>query len=205
MYFWGEMAKKKPYNFEDATETLTDRQMLFCMEYINCRFNGTEAAKKAGYSENTANEQAARLLANVSIQKFIQELKNDLGKRVGITAEMIAVEMGKVAFSNIGNMMTVDGGIKQIAVMDEKDSAVISSLEVFEEKARDTGDVIGFTKKLKLYDKLKALSDLNVMLGYNKPMKVAGTDKNGDDVEPKQELGPAGVALVLEELRKRGT
>lgn len=165
------MAKNNPYNFEDITESLTDRQMFFCMEYINCRFNGSEAAKKAGYSENCAKETASYLLTNPNVQKFIQELKNDLGKRVGITAEMIAKEMGKVAFSNIGNMMTVDGGVKQIAMMDEKDSAVISSLEVFEEKARDTGEVLGYTKKLKMYDKLKALSDLNVMLGYNKATK----------------------------------
>ena len=33
--------------------------------------NGTEAAIKAGYSKNTANEQAARLLAKVSIKEAI--------------------------------------------------------------------------------------------------------------------------------------
>jgi phage terminase small subunit len=35
--------------------------------------NGKQAATRAGYSPKTANEQAARLLAKVSIQGAIQE------------------------------------------------------------------------------------------------------------------------------------
>lgn len=48
------------------------RQKKFCDEYlIDC--NATQAAIRAGYSPKTANEQAARLLVNVSIKSYIDE------------------------------------------------------------------------------------------------------------------------------------
>ncbi len=48
------------------------KQKRFCDEYlVDC--NATQAAIRAGYSARTANEQAARLLANVSIKAYIDE------------------------------------------------------------------------------------------------------------------------------------
>lgn len=51
---------------------MNNRQLVFVEEYLSC-WNGTEAARRAGYSVRTANEQAARLLANVSVQKAIAD------------------------------------------------------------------------------------------------------------------------------------
>ena len=56
---------------------MTKRQEMFCQEYV-ISGNGTQAAIKAGYSENTANEQAARLLAKVSIQDKIRALSEEI-------------------------------------------------------------------------------------------------------------------------------
>ena len=48
------------------------KQKRFCDEYlVDC--NATQPAIRAGYSARTANEQAARLLANVSIKAYIDE------------------------------------------------------------------------------------------------------------------------------------
>lgn len=52
---------------------LTDKQGLFCKEYIiDC--NATQAAIRAGYSRKTAGASAARLLANVKVSARIAEL-----------------------------------------------------------------------------------------------------------------------------------
>ena len=51
---------------------LTPKQLRFCIEYLK-DFNGTQAAIRSGYSKKTANQQAARLLANVNIQNQIKE------------------------------------------------------------------------------------------------------------------------------------
>ena len=56
---------------------MTHRQELFCLEYASSG-NGTQSAIKAGYSEKTANEQAVRLLANISVQKRLQELTEQM-------------------------------------------------------------------------------------------------------------------------------
>ena len=60
---------------------LNDKQKQFCEEYI-IDLNGTQAAIRAGYSKKTANEQAAQLLAKLSIQEYICELKNKRSERV---------------------------------------------------------------------------------------------------------------------------
>ena len=54
-------------------DDLTPKQQAFSREYL-VDFNATQAAIRAGYSEKTANEQAARLLVNVSVQAEIQKL-----------------------------------------------------------------------------------------------------------------------------------
>lgn len=51
---------------------LTPKQERFVAEYL-VDLNATQAAIRAGYSAKTANEQGARLLANVSIASAIAE------------------------------------------------------------------------------------------------------------------------------------
>lgn len=60
---------------------LNEKQKQFCEEYI-IDLNGTQAAIRAGYSKKTANEQAAQLLAKLSIQEYIQNIKNKRSERV---------------------------------------------------------------------------------------------------------------------------
>ena len=60
---------------------LNEKQKQFCEEYI-IDLNGTQAAIRAGYSKKTANEQAAQLLAKLSIKEYIQKIKNKRSERV---------------------------------------------------------------------------------------------------------------------------
>jgi len=74
---------------------LTDQQELFCKEYI-IDLNATQAAKRAGYSEKTAQEQGSRLLSNVMVQERITELKSDREKRLQIDADWVLKQAVKV-------------------------------------------------------------------------------------------------------------
>jgi len=56
---------------------LTAKQKQFCIEYLK-DFNGTQAAIRAGYSKDTANEQSSRLLINVNVKKKIQKLADEI-------------------------------------------------------------------------------------------------------------------------------
>ena len=51
-------------------QELTPRQAAFVAEYM-VDLNGAAAAVRAGYSANSAKEQAARLLTNANVQAAI--------------------------------------------------------------------------------------------------------------------------------------
>ena len=67
---------------------LTDKQGAFVREYLvdHC---ATQAAIRAGYSSDTANEQGARLLANVSVRREIDRLIAERSERVQIDADAV--------------------------------------------------------------------------------------------------------------------
>lgn len=62
---------------EEAKANLNDKQIAFCENYV-ASLNATQAAIDAGYSEKTARQQGSRLLTNVYIKAFIDELMQEL-------------------------------------------------------------------------------------------------------------------------------
>lgn len=67
---------------------LTAKQQRFVDEYL-IDLNATQAAIRAGYSVKTANEQAARLLANVSVQETVQQRMADRQKRTEVDQDYV--------------------------------------------------------------------------------------------------------------------
>jgi phage terminase small subunit len=67
---------------------LNDLQENFCQEYLkDC--NATQAAIRAGYAPNAAQEQSSRLLSKAIVAQRIQELMDARAKRVEITADYV--------------------------------------------------------------------------------------------------------------------
>ena len=66
---------------------LTDRQERFAQAYIIHR-NATEAAKTAGYSLKSANNQGYRMLKNDQIQERIADLENELVTNIDVIEEI---------------------------------------------------------------------------------------------------------------------
>lgn len=56
---------------------MTAKQKRFCEEFVKTG-NATQSAINAGYSEKTANEQGARLLAKVSVKSYIRSLQDEI-------------------------------------------------------------------------------------------------------------------------------
>lgn len=67
---------------------LTPKQKRFASEYL-IDLNATQAAIRAGYSQKTANEQGARLLANASVQAAISEAMEKRERRTQITQDYV--------------------------------------------------------------------------------------------------------------------
>lgn len=79
---------------------LTPKQQAFADYYIECG-NATEAAKRAGYSENNVGENAAKTLKNPNVSAYIAERMDEQArKRVADANEVIefytAVMRGEV-------------------------------------------------------------------------------------------------------------
>lgn len=141
---------------------LTDKQEIFCREYLK-DMNATQAAIRAGYSAKTSNEASARMLANVSIQNFIQELKTKRADKLEITADRVLQELAKIGFSDIKEYLNSDYSLKPLSEIDVSKSGAIQSIQ----KDVTQGDTWSNTStKFKLHDKLSALEKIAKHIGF---------------------------------------
>lgn len=70
---------------------LTPKQEAFVREYL-IDLNGTQAAIRAGYSPKTANEQAAQLLAKLSISEAVRAAQAERAEKCEISALWVLQE-----------------------------------------------------------------------------------------------------------------
>lgn len=168
---------------------MTPKQEMFCKEYL-VDLNATQAAIRAGYSEKGAHVQGAQLLSNPKVAAKIQELMDARTKRTQITADSILEELNSLATLDMGKCYDASGTILPIHEMPEEVRKAISGIEVNELFDSAGGDkmVIGFTKKLKFWDKPKCLE----MLGRHKKLftdKVehSGTINIADEIRAARE------------------
>lgn len=75
---------------------LTPKQERFVDEYL-IDLNATAAAKRAGYSEKTANEIGTQNLVKLSIQEAIAERQKDRQERTEITQDWVVKNLKKIA------------------------------------------------------------------------------------------------------------
>ena len=126
---------------------------------------------------------ADRLKADEEVRRRESEvIVTEAVKTHGVTKERLIARLAQIALGDVTNIFTVDGGLKQISEWDEETAGMIAGLDSFDERARDTGEVLGTMRKVKLLSPLQAIEILNKMLGYNMPDKVAATDSAGKDV-----------------------
>ncbi len=83
------MAKKKPNNKKSNDKKLTEQQKRFVQELFKHNHNAKQAAIAAGYSEKTAEVQASRLLRNVKVLEYREELLKGLNKSTIATIEEV--------------------------------------------------------------------------------------------------------------------
>jgi phage terminase small subunit len=145
---------------------LTAKQERFCQEYV-VDSNATQAAIRVGFSKKTANVQAARLLTNVNIRNRIKELQQELQMKTSVTAERVINELAKIAFADARSFFDSNGNLIPIEQLDEGAAGALSSFEVSIEKSAIEEETFeqSSTKKIRLWDKVKALESLGKHLG----------------------------------------
>ena len=139
---------------------LTPKQRAFVAEYL-MDLNATQAAMRAGYSRKTANEQGARLLANVSVAAAVAEWQAERAKRTEISQDRVLEELSHIAFGDLRDaVIWGPGGVALLdsAQLTDEQAAAIS--EVGETVTKEGGSV-----RIKRHDKVKALELLMRHMG----------------------------------------
>ncbi len=167
---------------------LTDKQKRFVAEYL-VDLNATAAAIRAGYSKKTAEVIGYENLRKPQIEAAINQAIQEREKRTEITQDMVLRETAKLAFFDIRKMFGKNGKPLDISELDADTAAALVGLDV-QDIVDNDGDYVGFVKKYKMADKLKALELLGKHLGTWEPK----------DDGPKDEVEEDDLSRSLREL-----
>lgn len=162
---------------------LTPKQERFVKEYL-IDLNSTQAAIRAGYSAKSADKIGSQLLGKTRVAEAIEVEKEKRGERLDIKADRVLQEIARLAFSDLRKAIQPGGGLLDLDQLDDDTAAAVASVEVIEEKDRE-GNTIGFTKKLKLWDKPKAIDLACKHLGLTKE-KFELTGKDGGPIKTEE-------------------
>lgn len=158
---------------------LTPKQKRFVAEYL-LDLNATAAAIRAGYSKKTAEVIGYENLRKPQIEAAINQAIQEREKRTEITQDMVLRETAKLAFFDIRKMFGKDGKPLNISELDADTAAALVGLDV-QDIADNDGDYVGFVKKYKMADKLKALELLGKHLGTWEPKDDGPKDESEED------------------------
>lgn len=139
---------------------MTQKQKRFIEEYL-IDLNATQAAIRAGYSPDTAQQTGSENLSKPVIRAQIDRAMAERSKRTGVNAERVVQELAKIAFVNAAEVIDPKTAtVKEDAL--PEDTAAIQSVKV------KTFGEDGLEREIKMADKIKALELLGKHLGMFK-------------------------------------
>ncbi|WP_312740461.1 terminase small subunit [Cedecea neteri] len=133
---------------------LTDKQEMFCREYL-IDLNATQAAIRAGYSENTARKIGSENLTKPDIQDRIAELKSQRCELVGIDAAYVLKRLTEIDQMDVLDILMSTGELKPVKDWPKVWRTTLSGMDVMEMASE--GSTAAMLKKIKWPDKVKNL------------------------------------------------
>lgn len=155
----------------------TEKELRFIEEYL-VDLLPHRAAIAAGYRCTTKSAYVLgyRLLHRDKIKKEIDRRIEARSKKTGITQERVIQELAKIAFSDIKNIFDPQtGNLRPVDKMDSDSTAAIAGITIDENKFGGT-KIFSTTKKIRMYDKIRALERLGQHLGMFKE-KTEGAEE----------------------------
>jgi phage terminase small subunit len=150
----------------EAEAGMTPKQEAFVREYL-VDLNATQAAIRAGYSAKTANEQGARLLANVSIAAAVQAGMDKRAERTRIDADYVLSRLVEIDQMDVLDIMGDDMSLKPVPDWPPVWRRYLSGFDIAEmfEGRGDDREMVGILKKIKWPDKVRNLELLGKHVG----------------------------------------
>ena len=151
------------------------KQDRFVEEYL-IDLNAKRAAIRAGYKPDNADVIGYQLLQKTSVKNAIEKAMAERSKRTGINQDRVLLELAKIAFVNIADVVDLDDASVRTGATDE-DLACIQSVKI-------KPNEYGTEREIKMYDKKASLELLGRHLGLfkdNIKLDVTPVVIGGDD------------------------
>jgi phage terminase small subunit len=177
----GEGEKKSKKSKKAKPKKLTPKQEVFTKAYVK-DLNAGKAAIEAGYSEASARSIGHELLNTPHVKEAVQkEVKKRLS-HLDVTADRVLTELARIAFVDLRDAYGEGGKLLPPDQMPEDLARALAGIEVNEiwEGYGDEREIIGETKKIKFYEKAKALE----LLGKYLKLFTDRVEHTGKDGEP---------------------
>ena len=178
---------------------LTPKQAMFVREWLIDR-NSTQAAIRAGYSEDSAGAIGSENLKKPEIQAAVAREESLRAERLEVTADRIAVELKRIAFADLRDVIGIEEFEYQRQVKDESGEVTHVTETGTRVVARPTDSLteeqaaalseIAETKdglRVKMHSKVAALDQLGKILGMHRET----LDVNSTGPPPVFNIAPA--------------
>lgn len=134
---------------------LTPKQQRFVDEYL-VDLNATAAARRAGYSAKTAEQQGPRLLGNAGVQAAIQRGQAARSQRTQIDADWVLRRLAAMADADMKDLHGPNGALLPVEQWPEVwRRGLVAGIEA--DETRIDGGLTVTTRKVKLADRIRTL------------------------------------------------
>lgn len=165
---------------------LTDKQEMFCREYL-IDLNATQAAIRAGYSDNTARKIGSENLTKPDIAQRIIDLKSERNERVEVNADYVLRRLVEIDEMDVLDILKDDGGLKMVHEWPKVWRTTLSGLDILTTVTNfDETTIENILKKIKWPDKVKNLELLGKhisVMAFKEQAAHEHTGKNGGPIE----------------------
>lgn len=181
--------------------TLSQREEIFCLEVFKGQSQSDAyrmAWKPKKAKPSTIHVNASKLMAKSKIRLRLEELRKPVVEVATADRMRWLKEIERCAFYDVRQLMTEDGKIKDFSQVGDDAMPMVAGMEVFEEFEGHGKDKerIGYTKKIKLVDRISALQLYGKATGYLQEQQKGVKS-------PLEEFGAAALLAIREELRQR--
>jgi phage terminase small subunit len=169
----------KQYNREQVEDMINERQQQFCHHYIKF-YNKTRSYKEVyGFhiKDNVAAVNASKMLKVPKVRRYVELIKEDIAKQVGISKIGLLTELKDLALSNVSEVyedwITQESFDKLKKEKPEILKAIQEISTKVETKLNEDKELIQVNYvKIKFYDKQRAIEMIFKAMGWNEPDNI---------------------------------
>lgn len=194
---------------EELKKEMPERRVIFAYEYCRNGWNGKLAYQRSypGCGERTAYVQSCKILKTPKLQELLSLIKTDYERLCGVSKARQMAEYTKIAYSTLANIHNNWISLKEWETLKRDNPEALAAIESIDTKTIKT--INGYKEpieieyiRIKLHDKIKALEKIDILMGYNQPVKVE-VDADINHAMKLEGMSPDEMKLLVSIARKQ--